>query len=118
MTSGIYVEENLSCLKNHIIFPIEWPSALNIITRGSIGETIPAGNISMQSLGRTGNQQDSRERRLSTLERIYDIRIRERGYFDRLHDHSSGETHHRYHNSRICLILKLRVERRHLLGAI
>lgn len=48
--SGIYTTADLDRLKNHIMFPVERPSALNTIARGAMGQTIPSGSISMLNL--------------------------------------------------------------------
>jgi len=48
--SGIYTEEDLSRLRDHIMFPVERPSTLNTIARGAMGQTIPSGSISITNL--------------------------------------------------------------------
>lgn len=49
-TSGIYTEEDLARLKNHIMFPVERPSALNTIAHGAMGGNVPPGTISLHNL--------------------------------------------------------------------
>jgi len=49
-TSGIYTPEDLSRLRDHIMFPMEKPSTLNAIARGAMGQTIPTGSLSMLNL--------------------------------------------------------------------
>lgn len=49
-TSGIYSDEDLDRLRNHIMFPVEKPQTLNILARGVMGQSIPAGSISMMNL--------------------------------------------------------------------
>ena len=49
-TSGIYTENDLDRLRNHIMFPVEKPAILNVIARGAMGQTVPAGSISISSL--------------------------------------------------------------------
>jgi len=49
-TSGIYTMDDLNRLKNHIMFPVERPAALNTIARGAMGEEIPPGSVSMLNL--------------------------------------------------------------------
>lgn len=49
-TSGIYTEEDLTRLKNHIMFPIEKPSMLNTIAHGAMGGNVPPGTISLDNL--------------------------------------------------------------------
>lgn len=58
-TSGIYTEEDLTRLRNHIMFPVERPATLNIIAHGAMGGRVPPGTVSM------GNLLDE-----STLDRI------------------------------------------------
>jgi len=48
--SGIYTEEDLNRLRNHIMFPVERPSTLNTIARGAMGHSIPSGSISIANL--------------------------------------------------------------------
>lgn len=49
-TSGIYSAEDLDRLRNHIMFPIEKPSMLNTLAQGAMGQTIPAGSVSLYNL--------------------------------------------------------------------
>lgn len=49
-TSGIYTEEDLTRLKNHIMFPVEKPSMLNTIAHGAMGGNVPPGTISLNNL--------------------------------------------------------------------
>ncbi|XP_072766924.1 uncharacterized protein [Anoplolepis gracilipes] len=49
-TSGIYSDEDLDRLRDHIMFPMEKPSMLNTIARGAMGQEIPAGSISLLTL--------------------------------------------------------------------
>ncbi|EZA59596.1 hypothetical protein X777_00265, partial [Ooceraea biroi] len=49
-TSGIYTNEDLDRLRNHIMFPVEKPSMLNTIARGAMGHEVPPGSISMLNL--------------------------------------------------------------------
>ena len=49
-TSGIYTEDDLDRLRNHIMFPVEKPAILNVIARGAMGQAVPAGSISIASL--------------------------------------------------------------------
>jgi len=49
-TSGIYTNEDLDRLRDHIMFPMEKPSMLNTIARGAMGREIPAGSVSMLNL--------------------------------------------------------------------
>lgn len=49
-TSGIYSNEDLDRLKNHIMFPVEKPNMLNTIARGAMGHQIPPGSVSMMNL--------------------------------------------------------------------
>lgn len=49
-TSGIYTEEDLNRLKNHIMFPVEKPAMLNTIAHGAMGGRVPAGAISLSNL--------------------------------------------------------------------
>jgi len=39
-TNGIYSNNDLDCLRNHIMFPVEKPSVLNIIDRQAMGQHI------------------------------------------------------------------------------
>ena len=43
-------KRDLDRLKNHIMFPVEKPAILNVIARGAMGQTIPAGTVSITSL--------------------------------------------------------------------
>lgn len=49
-TSGIYSNEDLDRLRNHIMFPVEKPSMLNTLARGAMGQRVPPGSISMINL--------------------------------------------------------------------
>lgn len=49
-TSGIYTEEDLARLKNHIMFPVEKPSMLNTIAHGAMGGNVPPGTVSLSNL--------------------------------------------------------------------
>lgn len=49
-TSGIYSNEDLDRLRNHIMFPVEKPQMLNILARGAMGQSIPSGSIAMMNL--------------------------------------------------------------------
>ena len=49
-TSGIYSDEDLNRLRNHIMFPVEKPQMLNTLARGAMGHNIPSGSISMTNL--------------------------------------------------------------------
>ncbi|XP_070167759.1 uncharacterized protein [Polyergus mexicanus] len=49
-TSGIYTNEDLDRLRDHIMFPMEKPSMLNTIARGTMGQEIPAGSLSLINL--------------------------------------------------------------------
>jgi len=49
-TSGIYSDEDLDRLRNHIMFPVERPQMLNTLARGAMGQSIPSGSISMMNL--------------------------------------------------------------------
>lgn len=49
-TSGIYSEEDLTRLRNHIMFPVEKPATLNYIAHGAMGGNVPAGVISLSNL--------------------------------------------------------------------
>jgi len=48
--SGIYFNNNLDCLRNHIMFPVEKLSVLNTIARGAMGQRILEGSITMLNL--------------------------------------------------------------------
>lgn len=48
--SGIYSEEDLTRLRNHIMFPVEKPATLNYIAHGAMGGNVPAGTISLSNL--------------------------------------------------------------------
>lgn len=58
-TNGIYTEEDLTRLRNHIMFPVERPAMLNVIAHGAMGGRVPPGTVSI------GNLLDE-----STLDRI------------------------------------------------
>lgn len=49
-TSGIYSDEDIDRLRDHIMFPMEKPSMLNTIARGAMGRKIPAGSLSITNL--------------------------------------------------------------------
>ncbi|EFN65203.1 hypothetical protein EAG_10155 [Camponotus floridanus] len=49
-TSGIYSDEDIDRLRDHIMFPMEKPSMLNTIARGAMGQEIPAGSLSLANL--------------------------------------------------------------------
>lgn len=49
-SSGIYTEEELQELREHIMFPAEKPALLDTISRGARGETIGTGTINMYNL--------------------------------------------------------------------
>lgn len=49
-TSGIYSEEDLDKLRDHIMFPVEQPAMLNTLARGAMGKTIQPGSVSMFNL--------------------------------------------------------------------
>lgn len=49
-TSGIYSQDDLDKLRNHLMFPIEKPAMLNTIARGAMGENINPESISMFNL--------------------------------------------------------------------
>lgn len=49
-TSGIYTEEDLTRLRNHIMFPVDRPSMLNNIAHGAMGGSVPPGTISLNNL--------------------------------------------------------------------
>lgn len=49
-TSGIYTEEDLTRLRNHIMFPVDRPAMLNIIAHGAMGGNVPPGTISLANL--------------------------------------------------------------------
>ncbi|KAM0736910.1 hypothetical protein ACS0PU_000003 [Formica fusca] len=49
-TSGIYTNEDLDRLRDHIMFPMEKPSMLSTIARGAMGQEIPAGSLSLINL--------------------------------------------------------------------
>lgn len=49
-TSGIYTEEDLTRLRNHIMFPIDRPAMLNTIAHGAMGGNVPPGTISLSNL--------------------------------------------------------------------
>lgn len=49
-TSGIYTEEDLTRLRNHIMFPVEKPAMLNTIAHGAMGGNVPPGTISLSNL--------------------------------------------------------------------
>lgn len=49
-TSGIYTQEDLTRLRNHIMFPVERPSMLNTIAHGAMGGNVPPGTISLSNL--------------------------------------------------------------------
>lgn len=49
-TSGIYSEEDLTRLRDHIMFPVEKPATLNTIAHGAMGGRVPPGIISMNNL--------------------------------------------------------------------
>lgn len=49
-TSGIYSDEDLDRLRNHIMFPVEKPQMLNTLARGAMGQDIPPGSVSMLNL--------------------------------------------------------------------
>jgi len=49
-TSGIYSDEDIDRLKDHIMFPMEKPSMLNTIARGAMRQEIPAGSLSLANL--------------------------------------------------------------------
>lgn len=46
-SSGIYSDNDLSKLRDHIMFPVERPALMNTIVRGATGHHIPADSISM-----------------------------------------------------------------------
>lgn len=46
-SSGIYTNEDLDRLRDHIMFPMEKPSMLNTIARGAMGQPIPEGSVSI-----------------------------------------------------------------------
>lgn len=49
-TSGIYSDEDIDRLRDHIMFPMEKPSMPNTIARGAMGQEIPAGSFSITNL--------------------------------------------------------------------
>ncbi|XP_070153647.1 uncharacterized protein [Polyergus mexicanus] len=49
-TSGIYTNEDLDRLRDHIMFPMEKPSMLNTIARRALCQEIPAGSLSLLNL--------------------------------------------------------------------
>jgi hypothetical protein len=49
-TSGIYTSEDLDRLRNHIMFPVEKPSTLNNLAKGTMGHAIPVGSLSTAGL--------------------------------------------------------------------
>lgn len=49
-TSGIYSNEDLDRLKNHIMFPVEKSNMLNTIARGAMEHQIPPGSVFMMNL--------------------------------------------------------------------
>lgn len=49
-TSGIYTEEDLTRLRNHIMFPVERPAMLNVIAHGAMGGRVPPGMVSLNNL--------------------------------------------------------------------
>lgn len=67
-TSGIYSEEDLNKLRDHIMFPIEKPAMLNTIARGAMGKEIPANAISMYNLF---NEADLEKIAESTGEKLW-----------------------------------------------
>ncbi|XP_067212969.1 uncharacterized protein [Linepithema humile] len=49
-TSGIYTNDDLERLRDHIMFPVEKPSTLHNLARGVMGQTVPSGSISILGL--------------------------------------------------------------------
>ncbi|KOC58623.1 hypothetical protein WH47_11678, partial [Habropoda laboriosa] len=49
-TSGIYTQQQIDELRDHILFPIEKPATLNIIARGAMGGVIPQGVVQLDNL--------------------------------------------------------------------
>lgn len=49
-SSGIYTDQEISDLRDRIMFPAERPALLNTIARGSAGYPIPPGSISLRNL--------------------------------------------------------------------
>lgn len=49
-SSGIYSDDDINRLRDHIMFPIEKPSLLNTLAQGAMGRPIPPGSISMYNL--------------------------------------------------------------------
>lgn len=48
--SGIYSQEDLDELRDHIMFPAEKSAVLNTIARGFTGQSIPSDTVSLQNL--------------------------------------------------------------------
>lgn len=49
-TSGIYSQEDLENLRDHIMFPVERPALLHTIARGATGRFVPQNTISLSGL--------------------------------------------------------------------
>ncbi|KOC58953.1 hypothetical protein WH47_00965 [Habropoda laboriosa] len=49
-TSGIYSQQQIDELRDHILFPIEKPATLNIMAHGAMGGVIPQGTIHLDNL--------------------------------------------------------------------
>lgn len=49
-TNGIYTEEDLTRLRDHIMFPVEKPVMLNVIAHGAMGGRVPPGTVSISNL--------------------------------------------------------------------
>lgn len=49
-TSGIYSQQELDNLRDHIMFPAERPSVINTIARGATGRHVPQETVSMLNL--------------------------------------------------------------------
>lgn len=49
-TSGIYSDNDLAKLRDHIMYPLESPALVNTIVRGAMGHQVPEGSFSFYNL--------------------------------------------------------------------
>lgn len=49
-TSGIYSQDDLDNLRDHIMFPVERPAVLHTIARGATGKFVPQNTVSLAGL--------------------------------------------------------------------
>lgn len=87
-TSGIYSINDLNHLRDHIMFPVERPAALNTLAHRAMGNKLLAGTI-FNMLDEETLEKNHKEHRSKTMEELHHLWFSKRGISNNFSTHQA-----------------------------